>query len=158
MMAVTKIPISVSPLQAWHIVRRARFADVDGWRVPVVYSTVAEETVAARTGLALADISFLTKLSVRSRPLVNALAGQASRGTVAVLEGLDRAWICRLSEDHCLLLSAEPRPDALKTHLPNLQVNLPVHAPERVFDVTSSFAGFALFGPEHAGVLRRLTS
>jgi glycine cleavage system aminomethyltransferase T len=146
-------PISVSPLQAWHTARGARFADVDGWRVPMAYSSIAEETAAARTEIALADISPLAKLMVRGNGLVTALAGQAPQGTVIRLEASEPAWICRLSGDQCLLLSASSR-NMFQARLENL----PAYKPERIFDVTSSYAGFALFGPEHAGVLRRLTS
>ena len=34
----------------------------------------------------------------------------------------------------------------------------PAYKAELVFDSTATYAGLALFGPEHGGVLRRLTS
>jgi glycine cleavage system aminomethyltransferase T len=146
-------PISVSPLQAWHTAHKARFVDVDGWRIPMAYSGAAEETAAARTGLALADISSLAKLVVRGHDLVTGLLGQAPRGTVTPADTGMTGWACRLTDDHCLLLSTSSR-NMLQ---PRLQA-LPAYKPERVFDVTSVYAGFALFGPGHAGVLRCLTS
>jgi glycine cleavage system aminomethyltransferase T len=146
-------PIAVSPLQAWHTARGARFAVVDGWQVPLAYSSAVVEADAARTGLALADISFLHKLSVRHKAFVSALSGQARRGTVTCVGENKASWVCRLTEDHCLLLCASAPDDCRR-----LVQGFPAYRPELVFDVTSHYAGFALFGPDHGKVLRRLTS
>jgi glycine cleavage system aminomethyltransferase T len=146
-------PIAVSPLQAWHTTRGARFAVVDGWQVPSTYSSAAVEVNAARTALALADISFLHKLSMRHRALASALSGQARRGTVTSVGENKASWACCLTEEHCLLLSASAPDDCRR-----LVRGLPAYKPELVFDVTSHYAGFALFGPGHGKVLRCLTS
>jgi aminomethyltransferase len=146
-------PISVSPLAAWHVAHGARLGVVDGWQVPLAYSSAAEEVSAARARLALADISFLRKLSVRDKALVAELSGQARRGTVTSVGERKMSWACCLTEDHCLLLSASETNSCRR-----LLQNLPAYKPEMVFDVTSSYAGLALYGPEHGKVLRGLTS
>jgi len=152
-MMKTDTAIAVSSLYAWHQGRGARFAEIDGWRLPIVYSSVAEETQAARTGLALGDISSLSKLSVRDTALVAALAGSCSPGQVVAFGESPAGWACCLAPDHGLLLSAAGH-NALQGRLQSL----PAYKPEVVFDITSSYAGFALFGPEHQKVMRGLTA
>ena len=47
-----------TPLAHWHAQHGVRFDEINSWQVPAVYTDENSEVVAARTGLAIADISF----------------------------------------------------------------------------------------------------
>jgi hypothetical protein len=99
------------PLARWHAQHGARFDEIDCWQVPVVYSSEDREAEAARTGLAIADVSFVAKMMVRG-PGVAELAlsfigdGQfAKPGSVAPLKADRSVLICHLHPDQLLLLA-----------------------------------------------------
>jgi glycine cleavage system aminomethyltransferase T len=58
-MIPTSAPHGRTPLYHWHVRHGARMANRDGWQVPLVCSSVEQEVAAARSGVALADISAL---------------------------------------------------------------------------------------------------
>jgi sarcosine oxidase subunit alpha len=158
-MPLSAAPTARTPLHSWHAAHGARFADRDGWQVPVAYTGADEEAAAARTGIALADISAFAKISLLG-PGVGAAAhhllgaGRATQPcTAAPLHAGGPGLACRLTDDHLLLLpsatTANPLRDAL-THLHHDQ-------PLIQTDVTSAYAGFWLVGPHTDALLRRLT-
>jgi aminomethyltransferase len=158
-MTLATAPLSRTPLYHWHATHGAQFVERDGWLVPAVYSGVEQELAAARTGLALADVSAFAKVSLLGPGVVEAAqhfagAGQAVRPcTTAPLHRGGPGLACRLTTDHLLLLASTtataPLTEALAHGRP---------APallER--DVTSNHAQFWLLGPRIEDLLRRLT-
>jgi heterotetrameric sarcosine oxidase gamma subunit len=149
-----------TPLQHWHTAQGARFAESDGWQLPQVYSSVEAETAAARTGLALADLSAFAKISLQGRgvaALTRALIGDgpATRPLgVAALTADGPALACRLTEDHLLLLTEMTNPTALAERLASLGQGQPIIQS----DVTSAYAGFCLVGPHTEMALRHVTA
>ncbi len=144
-------PNARSPLQAWHAGQGATWVQQEGWSVPAFYSSVAAEIEAAQTGLALADISSFTKINVRGRNLVQSLLGDNTPPGTVLWAAENGGWMCRLAQDHCRLMLPTARSS----------FNLPTHPdyrPDRVQEVTTHSAGFALFGPKYGKVLSGLTS
>ena len=85
------LPLARSPLAAWHSQHGARFDEINSWQVPAVYTDENSEVAAARTGLAIADISFTSKVMLRGpgvQELTQSLTGDspaAKPGGVALL-------------------------------------------------------------------------
>jgi glycine cleavage system aminomethyltransferase T len=126
----------------------------NGWQIVRAYAGAEWEVETARAGLALADVSASSKLSLRGRGVpafVRALAPDSPALTplgVTWLRGPEPALACRLTEDHLLLLS-------LGETLPRF--DLPGE-PIVATDLTSTYAGFFLVGPNTEDLLRRLTT
>jgi glycine cleavage system aminomethyltransferase T len=125
----------------------------NGWLVPRSYGGAEGEAEAARTGLALADVSASGKLSLRGRG-VSALCETLAPGSpvvkllgVAWLAGAEPALACRLTEDHLLLLSPGGTPLRPDLHGESVVAT----------DVTSAYAGFLVVGPHTPDLSRRLT-
>jgi glycine cleavage system aminomethyltransferase T len=57
-------PLYRTPLHHWHAARATRFTDSREGRLPLLYSTVEREVAAARSGVALADLSAFAKISL----------------------------------------------------------------------------------------------
>src|SRR5262245_18620421 len=93
-----------SPLHHWHVAHGARFAEFDGWQVPLSYTDPRLEADAARSGLGLDDISSFAKLSLRGTG-VPAIAVALGNIDVRRLSIHDGAIACRLTEQ-CLFLLA----------------------------------------------------
>ncbi len=148
-------PTARTPLHHWHAAHGARLAEVDGWQVPLTYTDAAAEVAAARTGLALADVSALTKVSLLGRGVpqyvATALAGRAADrpGGVERLQAGD-TLACRLRHDHLLFL------DGTSTGLLEKLSGLPDGVARH--DVTCGLASFWLFGPRIEEMLPRLTA
>jgi glycine cleavage system aminomethyltransferase T len=156
-------PIACTPLQAWHLTHGARLIEHNGWRIPSVFSNVSAETAAARDGLALADLSALGKISLRGQevpPLARSLFGDhALRRVIRLKDHL--GWACCLTPFHCLLLSADVHQVEIAINrildAAGIQ-NLPGYSDEIVFEATSAYAAFGLFGPKGGVLLSELTS
>ena len=104
-------PVAFTPLQAWQEARGAQFADYGTWRLASFYSSVAEEQVAARSVLALADLSALGKINLQGKGVKDFLRSwlwETKPGRIFPLQEGKLGWACVLSEDHYLLLSAHP--------------------------------------------------
>src|SRR5262245_7357289 len=113
------LPLARSPLTAWHITHGARLDEIDSWQVPVAYADENKEATAARASLAIADISFTTKVMLRGTgvaELTKALTGDraAKAGEVAPLTGDKFALACRFHADQLLILSGPTSKDKLK--------------------------------------------
>src|SRR5262245_38296059 len=110
-MMSTSIPKFRTALHHWHLRQGARFADSDGWQVPAMYSTLEKETAAARSNLAIADISSFAKASFTGPGVAAQVAELAGDGAaskpcgVAGLSGPGIVLACRLAVDRLLLLT-----------------------------------------------------
>ena len=149
-----------TPLHHWHAAHGARLAESNGWQVAQAYAGTERETVAARTGLALADVSAFPKVSLRGPALADAAHhllghGHATRpGSAAPLHHGAPGLACRLTPDHLLLLASTTDPAPLTEALAHLR-----HGQQLLqSDVTSAHAGFWLIGPRLGEVLPRLTA
>ena len=155
-----------SPLQAWHRAHGARLAEADGWETPAVYTAPEKESAAAKTSLALADLSSFAKLAVRGPGVANWIAQFVGNGPVSKPLGVSRldsgVLVCRLTADQILLLASSPtlalghgehelRCSALEMHFPAATGNL------LAINQTSALAGFSLVGHGVAKMLRHLT-
>src|SRR5713101_7083321 len=116
-------PTLRSPLHHWHVAHGARMEEIDGWRVPVSYAGEREPTV---DGLALVDLSAFAKVSVRGpgvADLTGKLLGDALKPLgVASVPGERPVLVCRLSDDHLMLLGSAPR---LELHVDDVDVCIP---------------------------------
>ena len=140
--------MAYSSLAAWQKAHGARFADYGTWHLASVFTSVEQEQAAARTGLALADISSLAKVSLQGKnvdPFIRQWFGEVRPGYAGQVGGAKPAWGCVLTHDHCFLHALHPD-------------WLPEFPAELAYDVTSAFAGLALFGPEHGKILKQLSS
>src|SRR5439155_4400193 len=91
----------------WHAAHGTHFADRDGWQVVAAYLGADQEVEAARTGLALADISAFAKVSLRGPGLPALVPSLLPSGAAVNLRGVSflhetAAIACRLTEDHLL--------------------------------------------------------
>jgi heterotetrameric sarcosine oxidase gamma subunit len=147
------------PLHHWHAARGARFRENDGWQFPAYYSEVESEVAAARTVLALVDVSAFAKISLLGRgvpDMVQTLLGHSPatkpRGVARLTTG-GPCWACRLTLDHLLLLPFTTRAAGAMTRLAEIS-----RSPGVVqTDVTSANAGFGLAGPHREKLLSQLT-
>lgn len=158
-LSITSAPIARTALAQWHAQHGARFDEIDSWQVPVVYSTEDREAEAARTGLAIADVSFVAKMMVRG-PGVAELAttftgdGQIEKpGRVVPLKADKSVLVCRLHTDQLLLLAGP----SCKIRLDQLLSKAGKTPTVLQSDVTSTFAGFWLLGPHTDEALLQVT-
>jgi heterotetrameric sarcosine oxidase gamma subunit len=151
--------VARTPLHHWHVAQGARWSSSDGWQLPAAYTTLERETAAARSAVALADLSAFAKISARGcgvPALARALLGEeAVRPHRVVRFTADGpALACILTPDHLLLLAGSTASAALRDRLRSL-------APDQsvvTSDVTSAYAGFGIIGPKAEELLRKLTA
>jgi glycine cleavage system aminomethyltransferase T len=148
-----------TPLHHWHMARGARMVVCDGWHVPAAHTNPDAEAEITRTKVGLVDISAMPKLSLRGRNLDQSISdllnGQlVNPHGVAMLDADGRALICRPSEDRLLLVAGALRSDVFHARLSVIRE----HRELVSYDVSHSFAGFALMGPQGDDSLGRLCS
>jgi sarcosine oxidase subunit alpha len=150
MSSATPSAVHRSPLHHRHVARGARFADRDGWQVPLAYIDPRDEVEAARNGVGLADVSSFAKLSLRGPgvPAVAATLGIIAPHGVAAIDG---AIACFLTE-RCLFLLASVG------HMAGWMERVSSSADVVRTDITSAYAGFAVVGKHAETLVRRLTS
>lgn len=153
-------PVARTPLDRWHFAHGARFVEIAGWRTPAVYSDVESELAAARNGVVVADICASAKFSLLGsgvarvcQALTHDLLATQPRGVRTIQLG-GSALACRLSDDHLLVLAGNSNRDAVEARLAELDRVGPLIRR----DVTSSLAGFHIFGPRVEDLLRRVTA
>src|SRR2546430_613376 len=83
-------PLGRTPLHHWHAARGARLAEVGGWHVPLAYADAAAEVAAARTGLALADVSAFPKVSLLGDGVGQYVAASLGDGAAGRPGGVQR--------------------------------------------------------------------
>jgi sarcosine oxidase subunit alpha len=147
------------PLHHWHAAHGARFGESQGWQLPAYYASVEDELAAARTGLALADVSASAKISLCGQGVSDLTKAILADGPATKPRGVARlaatgsGWACRLTVDHLLLLVLTPIPTGLEECLARTSPSQGVIQT----DVTSAYAGFCLVGPPREKLLRQLT-
>ncbi len=165
---LTSSCIARTPLHFWHVSQGAHLAEHDGWTFPAYYTDVEQELAAARTGLALADISATAKACLRGpgvarmTPTWPEIAAAARPLGSSRLGGNNSILACRLTQDHLLLLASGPQmvfQDAALTLAVSL-AGATGNMPDQVVLVnqTCHYAGFCLAGPRAGEVLRHLTA
>jgi glycine cleavage system aminomethyltransferase T len=140
-------PYKVSGAYRAQVAQKAKWVDVDGWRMPETFGSHEDEAARVLRGAGLQDVSALGKLDVKG----TAVDGRVSE--CARLEGV-RAVI-QTKPGHALILCEHQDPrvrDAVERSF--AQSPGCVH----VTDLTSALAAFALVGPKAADVLASLTS
>src|SRR5436190_4125788 len=157
--AATFDPVKRSPSHHQHAALGARFAREAGWDVPSDYGSVDDERQAVTEGAAVADVTARGKVDLRGdlAPAIASLAGRRALVPGAVLaEGTrDGGFhLARVSSRWALALC---RPDSLERCLAHAE-GATGGGEAMATDVTSLYAGFALFGPGAVGVLSRLTA
>ncbi len=152
------LPSARTPLAHWHSQNGARFDEINSCPIPMVYSSEDQEVEAARTRLALADISFTSKLMVHGpgvTELAKSLTGdQISKpGNARPLKADQSVLICLLQPDQMLLL-VDP---SSKIRLDQVLSKIGKTPTFRQSDVTSTFAAMWFFGPHTDEVFCQLT-
>lgn len=153
-----------TPLAALHAAAGARFVEFGGWRLPVQFSSIAEETRAARRDAALFDISHMGHLRLRGGPSRRAGRWLLTRDVSAIPPGCSAyALLCNdqggILDDLFVMVEAE---QAVR-----LVVNAANHQKDLAWmrERTSAFAleiedlagrtfGLALQGPRAEEILR----
>jgi glycine cleavage system aminomethyltransferase T len=159
-MTMAPQPQSRTPLYHWHANHGARFFMSDGWQVPAAYSSSGVEIEAARTSLALADISAWAKISLQGQAvpaLTEALPADSRAanplGATCLAEN-PQVLACRLRWDHLLLSAATTDPTVFEAHLgKSTRLDAVIQT-----DATSAYAGLCLMGPRTEDLLRRVTA
>jgi sarcosine oxidase subunit alpha len=154
------LPSARTPLHDWHAAHGARFLDRDGWQLPIAFAGESQEVAAARSGLALADLSAFAKVSLLGQGVEEVARSlgmvPADRPlTAARLTGLDARFAvlgCRLTVEHLLLLAGATAGNFMELVTTSVAKTTVLQT-----DVTCSYAGFCLAGPGTEHVLRRLT-
>src|SRR5690348_11888385 len=103
-MTAVRTPVARTPVHHWEAARKARLVDRDGWQVVAAYGNTAQEAEAARTRVALADVSAAAKFSVRGNGVAAAAerlfpgGGLKARAAAVLPDGAGVA--CRLHDEH----------------------------------------------------------
>jgi aminomethyltransferase len=157
--AATRPVLRRSPLHHRHPALGARLGEWEGWQMPLAYADPTAEVAAARTGLALADVSAFAKLSLFGRGVPAFVATAlpdtpaAAPGGVVRFVGDPDTLACRLTDDHLLLLSGGAKLHDLHAHVDRIAEAGPLRQ-----DATTAQAMFCLFGPRTDEMLARLTA
>jgi glycine cleavage system aminomethyltransferase T len=153
-------PVLRSPLHAWHVERRAKLSGYNRWLVPVSYAGTEQEVAAARTRLALADLSSFVRADLLG-PAVPVLTWTLSgdspamqRHGVGSFTGPGGGLACRLAEDHLLVLASSAHAEGVLQYLLQLCQGQRAVATE----LTSALAEFCVIGPHSPSVLGSLTA
>jgi sarcosine oxidase subunit alpha len=149
-----------TPLHDWHLAHGARLVARGRYLVPAVYAEVEREVAAARTGIALADVSALAKLRclgagvARLAEALGADHPACKVHGVGMLSQAPQALACRLTEEHLLLIAGRADPGPALERLEKWAArNTAV-----LTDATTAYGGFCLVGPHGEEVLHRLTA
>ena len=146
-----KAPLKQSPLH--HVARAlgATFGSHHGWNIATQFATPDAEAAALKSGVGIADASWLGKLEIKGR--------QAELESIAIEAG--KRW--HLARGH-YFIACDPMHggaviESIKRQVAERQNENPagtgcIH----VIDVTSAFAGILLAGPHSRDVLQRLTA
>ncbi len=171
-------PVRVTAMHDWHVASGALFENVGQWKRAWYYpregedmrAAVTRECIAARTGVAMMDVSTLGKIDVRGpdapefldRLYTNVMSslavGSVRYGVMCRADGMvfDDGTVARLAPDRFLLTTTtgnaapvlEWMEEWLQTEWPGLRV--------WCTSVTEQWATVALVGPGSRAVLTRL--
>jgi sarcosine oxidase subunit alpha len=171
-------PVRTTPMHSWHVEAGAEFENVGQWKRARYYprsgesmdAAVLRECHAARTSVAVQDVSTLGKIEVvgsdapefLNRIYTNGFAklpvGKARYGMMCTADGMvfDDGVCLRLAEDRYLMSTTTGNAapvlawleEWLQTEWPELQVYCT--------SVTEQWAAVAVVGPDSRAVVRRL--
>lgn len=159
-MATVVKPLARTPLLAWHAAHGAQVVESEGWQLPSTYADVEQEQAAARTSLAICDVSAFSKVSLQGQAVPILTWSLAGMGGAMKPQGVSRFMAnsamlaCRLAEQHLLLLASSLVVPGFEQYLANLGRTLPAIQ----MNVTTAYAGMWLVGPRGDELLRRLTA
>ncbi|MER7084038.1 glycine cleavage T C-terminal barrel domain-containing protein, partial [Saccharopolyspora kobensis] len=171
-------PVRTTPMHSWHVAHGAEFEDVGQWKRPRYYplqgedmaAAVHRECLAARTGVAMQDVSTLGRIEVvgpdapefLNRIYTNAFAklqvGKARYGVMCRADGMvfDDGVSMRLAEDRYLMSTTTGGAAAVLEWLEEwLQTEWP-HLAVHCTSVTEQWAAVAVVGPDSRAVVGRL--
>ncbi|MEP7381853.1 MAG: FAD-dependent oxidoreductase [Gemmatimonadota bacterium] len=178
----------LSPLHARLVARGAYFRDVSGWEGadwfnadgappdpgppsfgrPAWFDHWREEHEAARSGVILMDMSFMSKFLVQGRDAgqvlnyVSANEVNGACGRVTYTQWLNEGGtleadltVTKLADDRFLVVAS----DTAHRHVESwLRRHIPVEAHVAVTDVTSAFAQINVQGPQSRALLQAMTA
>jgi sarcosine oxidase subunit alpha len=171
-------PVRVTPMHDWHARYDAVFENVGQWKRPLYYprpgetmdQAVQRECQAARTGVAVVDVSTLGRIDIQgpdSGEFLNRIytnvfdtlpIGACRYGVMCRLDGMvfDDGVTSRLASDRFHMTTTTGNAAAVLDHLEEwLQTEWP-QLGVRCTSVTEQWAVAALVGPQSRDVLRRL--
>ena len=144
-------PLRQSPLH--HVVRElgATLGPRHGWNLATHFTTPEAEAAALKSGVGIADASWLGKLELKGR--------QAELASITIEAG--KAW--HLARKHyfiaCDPLSSGAVIESIEHQVAKRENEHPASTGcTHVVDVTSTLAGILLAGPHSRDVLQRLTA
>jgi len=129
------------------------WTSINGWSVARVFTSVAQEYEAAKSGAVIADLGALARYAVRgpaaasflarltTAPAVRLEPGESARGLILNSEGavIDLAEVSRLSDELFLLTSPRPHARRLRLGARGLDVEID--------DISGQVAALGIFGP-----------
>lgn len=143
----------------------AKMAEIQGWRIPLQYTSVQEEYYAVRKAAGLFDVSFLGRIEICGRGAAATLQKLFSRNIAKVTEGsacygvmcneagfiINDGYIYHLSPERYLVTTDSVTIEKVRSSLTS-------HANEttRVTDLTGSLAQVSLQGPSSAQILEKI--
>ena len=144
-------PLRQSPLH--HVARElgATFGPHHGWNLATQFATPDAEAAALKSGVGIADASWLGKLDLKGR--------QAELASITMDEG--KSW--NLARGHSFIACDPTRVGAIIESIERQVAERESEDPAstgctHVVDVTSTLAGILLAGPHSRDVLVRLTA
>jgi aminomethyltransferase len=139
----------------------AQFAEVSGWQVPEVFSSIENETMSAREGVVLADGSASGKILVEGNSAASVFESVMETSSMpislAIGQGMstgDHGRLYRLRDDLFFLRTPPGIEAALVQQLSESILSL--SAEVSVTDITHGRADLILLGPSSIELLSRL--
>ena len=148
-------PVALSPLHGQHVELGAEMELVDGWLRPVRYTSADEELAAVRSGVAICDVSPMSKLALLGNGLDALLSAVLPKsaplavGRAAPVD--DETLVARLARDEALVTTAAGLPPWLAERLDD------DGGCAHVVEVTSALAAVRIAGPRAPHLLAALT-
>lgn len=150
--------IRLSPLHNRHQSTKASLNLWNGWLVPEVYTSAAEESVALRDCVGLGDISNRRKLTLKGAKadgIITAILGTTPTRHGDVIEvNSSQTLVAKLTHDEFLMLTQPGEEKELTTSLETEIASH--HAFVSVIDQTSGLAGLLISGPKSTRVISKL--
>jgi glycine cleavage system aminomethyltransferase T len=153
-----KEPYRITPMHHWHLRHGARMAMSQGWLRAELYTSVEEELSVSRAGVAICDVTPITKMLVegdRSAEFLQQIfeISMPPIGEIIMCGPRNLIILARLVSDKFILLAeAHERDNLLRLLKGSLTEQLCVH----VNDVTSSYAAIRIVGPVSRSLLKKV--
>jgi aminomethyltransferase len=161
-------PTRLTALYHKHLALKGTMVDSEGWLLPERYAGPEEEIEAALGSVGLFDCSASVKVDIKGEGgeidgflgeilPEEKIARRPGEVTAYPSDTGSMRYVCRLTEEHALLVS---RPRRVPRGTSPLEPEIDTTPNHRVYltNVTSVLAGIALIGPAASHVLRKLSS